>query len=209
MVRRSYDQEPDEDVLLEARPHWCQLAPVTAGGTGLLLACVAGFLFWRGAPVWFAWVLLAGVVGAVALIGGKVLAWRATGLLITTTRVVHRSGLLRRVGREIPVTRVQDVTYSQGLVGRVFGVGSVTVESAGASPAEAFQKVRRPAEVQRILNRAVEGAVRGGSGSKRGGAGQAGLDLVAQIDRLDGLRRRGVVTDAEFEAKKAELLARM
>jgi hypothetical protein len=35
------------------------------------------------------------------------------------------------------------------------------------------------------------------------------MSVPEQIERLDELRRRGVVTDDEFEQKKAELLGRM
>ena len=38
----------------------------------------------------------------------------------------------------------------------------------------------------------------------------AGDDSIpAQIERLDELRRKGTLTDAEFQAKKSELLRRM
>jgi predicted Zn-dependent peptidase len=33
--------------------------------------------------------------------------------------------------------------------------------------------------------------------------------IPAQLDQLDDLRKRGVITEAEFAAKKAELLNRM
>ena len=37
----------------------------------------------------------------------------------------------------------------------------------------------------------------------------AAESIPEQIEKLDQLRRQGVLTDAEFEAKKAELLGRM
>ena len=36
-----------------------------------------------------------------------------------------------------------------------------------------------------------------------------GPSIPAQLDQLDDLRKRGVITEAEFAAKKAELLNRM
>ena len=40
-----------------------------------------------------------------------------------------------------------------------------------------------------------------------GGARQP--DVVDQIDRLDALRQRGVISESEFVAKKAQLLDRL
>jgi len=39
--------------------------------------------------------------------------------------------------------------------------------------------------------------------------GNRELSIPEQIDRLDDLRRRGVISDAEFQAKKTQLLDRM
>jgi Short C-terminal domain len=42
-----------------------------------------------------------------------------------------------------------------------------------------------------------------------GSSGPAAGDPIAILERLAGLRQKGILTDAEFEAKKAELLARL
>lgn len=203
MARGRFEAEEDEQVLLSTGPHWCRLVRRLLPATVLLAACVAGFVLWRRAPVWFGWVLLAGVAVALAQGLGRLLAWRSTSLVVTSARVVHRHGVLRRTGREIPVSRVQDVTYEQRLLERLLRIGSVTIESAGSGSAEAITGLPRPAEVQRLVNRAVEAAAAG-----RAGATRAGVDLAAQLERLDALRRRGVLSEAEFAAKKAELLGR-
>ena len=203
MPRRPFPAEEDEEVLLEAGPHWLRLVPRLAPSVVLVAAGVAGFLLWASAPVWFGWVLLAVLVVALVIAGGRVVSWRATSFVVTSSRVVHRHGVLRRTAREIPLSRIQDVTYRQSLTGRLVGIGEVRVESAGSGSAEQVTDLRRPAEVQRVLNRALEAALRARA---QPGAAQ---DLVGQLERLDDLRRRGIVTDAEFARKKAELLARM
>ncbi len=44
---------------------------------------------------------------------------------------------------------------------------------------------------------------------RQGPATPAAESVTDQIDRLDDLRRRGVITDAEFNEKKTELLRRL
>lgn len=201
MPRPAFAPEEDEEVLLETGPHWLRLVPRLLPALALLAGCIAGFVLWSAAPVWFAWVLLGGVVVALGHGGGRVASWRSRRFVVTSARVVHRYGVLRRTGREIPIARVQDVSFRQGLVERLVGIGEVRVESAGSGSSEVVPDLRRPAEVQRTVNRAIAAAAR----ERPGRTG----DVAEQLERLEGLRRRGIVTEAEFARKKAELLARM
>jgi hypothetical protein len=41
------------------------------------------------------------------------------------------------------------------------------------------------------------------------GPGSSPDSIPSQIEQLDQLRQRGLITDAEFEAKKVELLDRL
>lgn len=51
-------------------------------------------------------------------------------------RVIHRSGVLGKTERSIPIDRVQDVAISQGMLGRIFGYGDIRIESSGSSGTE-------------------------------------------------------------------------
>jgi uncharacterized membrane protein YdbT with pleckstrin-like domain len=196
----------DEEVLLDVRPHWWRLAGPFALAVVVLGGCIAAFVLWSSAPGWFGFVLLAAVVLVALYLFGRVISWRATGLAVTSSRVIYRQGVLHRVGREIPIDSVQDVTYRQHLLERMVGAGRLTVESAGERGEEPFADVRHPEEVQSAINRAIE------ESRQRNAllaSGQPAMSVPEQIERLDELRRRGVVTDDEFEQKKAELLGRM
>lgn len=160
MGRAVFVPEDDEEVLLATRPHWLRLVPRLAVPAAVLAAAVAAFVTWSSAPLWFAWVVLAAFVVAAALVVGRVLSWRSTTFVVTTARVVHREGVLHRTGREIPIRRVQDVSFHQGLLERLAGIGQVVIESAGSASAVAVRDLRRPAEVQRLVNRALDAAAR-------------------------------------------------
>ncbi len=149
---------PGEEIVLEAHPNWSILAP----RAGALLVCVAASLAlasqWTGAPLWFGFVLL-GIVGLVLLFAiARVISWRSTYLVLTNMRVVYRTGVLRRLGREIPLGRVQDVTYTQSIFERLVGAGSLTIESAGTSGQEPFRDIAKPAAVQSLINRLIAGS---------------------------------------------------
>jgi len=232
---------PGERVYLDSRPHWYLLAGPSAVVVGVIVATVVVVIEWGSAPLYVGWVLAAFCVAALAWYGARYLAFRSTSFVVTSQRVIYRTGVLRRSGREIPIGRVQDVTYHQGLFQRVVHAGSLTIESAGARGQEPFLDIRRPEEVQALLNRAVTDAAgvpgsyqatapRGEPGRsvpsapERGytphstqtppagqpavGFPQAGSSLGEQLEELSDLHRHGVITDAEFEQKRQEILDR-
>ncbi len=60
-----------------------------------------------------------------------VLRWRTTTYELTTRRLRMRTGILTRRGRDIPLTRINDVSFQKGPLDRLLGSGRLTVESAG------------------------------------------------------------------------------
>ena len=219
----------DEDVLIDTRPSWTALAGPGALGLLVLAGCLTGVVGWQGAPAWFGWVLLVAFVLAAARFGTRLLAWRSTSLAVTTSRVVFRSGVLRRRGREVPIESVQDVSFSQTLFERMARAGRVTCESAGERGGLPLVDVPRPEAFQAAVNRAISQARRGagrfGTAGPAGASGPPGATgppdaagppgspiartIPEQIAQLAELWRQGILTDREFARKKAELLDRM
>ena len=83
--------------------------------------------------------------------------------------------------------------------------GDLLIESAGERGQEPFKDVANPFDVQNAIHRTMEEATNRPSR----GTGVAGLSIPEQIDKLDELRQRGVISDAEFQDKKRRLLDRM
>ena len=148
-----------ETIALESHPHWKKLVlPVLAflavfGLAGFLLA-VVGDRTAQYVIVGVAVVLL--VVFAVV----PFLRWRTTLFVITDRRVVVRTGILSRTGRDIPLSRVNDVTFSHNLLERILGCGTLVVESAGERGQVQLTAVPRVEQVQRTLYELVEKAGR-------------------------------------------------
>ena len=76
-------------------------------------------------------------VGALALIIAiaftlaPLLRWRTTTYELTTRRFRLRYGILSRTGRDFPLIRISDVSFSHGLIDRILGCGRLVIESAG------------------------------------------------------------------------------
>ena len=77
---------------------------------------------------------------------------------------------------------------------------------------ESFANVRKPAAVQNEIYRQMEQNENrkfDRIGARPAPVFAPGTGIPDQIQQLDALRQQGLLTEAEFQAKKAELLRRM
>jgi membrane protein YdbS with pleckstrin-like domain len=83
-------------------------------------------------PVWIAAVALVPLLWL--SLGAYLLYERlSVDYTLTTQRLIHKSGVLRRVSNRIEVIDIDDVTFEQGLVERMFGVGTIKLLSTDES----------------------------------------------------------------------------
>ena len=190
-----------EDVILDLRPHWWFLAgPVAALAFFVALSVVVQVTVGNDVAT------IASLVPALAALlwfGGRYLRWTTMNFVVTNERLIRRSGVVAKRGKEIPLDRINDISYSQTIFERIIGAGDLTIESAGERGQETFSDVRRPAVVQQEIYRQIE-AVREREAQRTSGGHT--LSIPEQLDKLDELRQRGVISQAEFDAKKAKLL---
>jgi uncharacterized membrane protein YdbT with pleckstrin-like domain len=145
---------PDERLLLHVNRHpllllqRCFLVAVV----GILLA-VGGLVVPLPAGISGARVFAVLVVALAVFIYVDVqyIVWRSESYTITDHRIILRRGVIGRFTRSIGLSRVQDVTTRQGLFGRMFGYGTVEVESAGRDGAEVLTYVPNAAEFRNTL----------------------------------------------------------
>jgi len=92
-------------------------------------------------------VLLAVIVWGVA----PLLRWRTTSYELTTRRLRLRQGILSRTGRDFPLIRISDVSFSHGLIDRLLGCGNLIVESAGEHGQLVLNQIPQVERVQATL----------------------------------------------------------
>jgi uncharacterized membrane protein YdbT with pleckstrin-like domain len=85
-----------------------------------------------------------------------VLRWRTTTYVLTTKRLRMREGIVTRRGRDIPLARINDVSFEKGLLDRLLGAGRLVVESAGEHGQILLRDIPHVEEVQGTLFRLVE-----------------------------------------------------
>jgi membrane protein YdbS with pleckstrin-like domain len=85
-----------------------------------------------------------------------VLRWRTTTYELTSRRLRMRDGIVTRHGRDIPLARINDVSFEKGPLDRLLGSGRLVVESAGEHGQILLRDIPRVESVQATLFRLVE-----------------------------------------------------
>jgi uncharacterized membrane protein YdbT with pleckstrin-like domain len=84
------------------------------------------------------------------------LRWRTTTYELTTRRFRLRYGILSRTGRDFPLIRISDVSFSHGLIDRILGCGRLVIESAGEHGQLVLNEIPQVEKVQATLFQLVE-----------------------------------------------------
>jgi uncharacterized membrane protein YdbT with pleckstrin-like domain len=150
----------DEEVVMALRPHWKEMVgPVLV----LLVTCPVATYLATIVPEGSAqkWLRLAVLVVAVLIVLRFViwpfLKWLTTSYIVTDRRIITRVGVVARTGRDMPISRVNDVTFSHsGLLERILRCGTLVVESAGERGQLVLRDVPHVEEVQRDVYKLAE-----------------------------------------------------
>lgn len=207
---------PNEQLVLDLHPHWWYFAK--SAGVGVVAVILAVFVLgqgWDWAKIPVALFLLVTIVWFVE----RYIRWVSTHFVLTSDRVIYRSGVIAKRGIEIPLERINTIFFHQRIFERMLGLGDLEIESASKDGAQRFDDIKNPSAVQNEIYQQMEQneikrADRISGGINRAQSPVAAPaapadDVPAKIAQLAALRDQGHITPEEFEAKKAELLGRM
>ena len=149
----------DEQPVLLLHPHWkTLLGPVLLAVVVVAVALLIEVII----PAGKAAAVERLVVGVIAIFAlmlwliAPVLRWRTTTYELTTRRLRTRFGLLTRRGRDIPLARINDVSFEKGILDRLLGAGRLVVESAGEHGQIVLRDIPNVEQVQATLYQLVE-----------------------------------------------------
>ncbi len=110
-----------EEVALDLRPHWWFFAGPVAAGVPVLALLVYSFTVDGDLGTAMLWLSAAITVVWAAWLAGRLARWATTHFVVTSERLVFRSGVLSKQGRDIPLDRVNDVASHQSFFERLLG----------------------------------------------------------------------------------------
>ncbi len=219
-----------EKVVLSTGKHWW--APVADSKWAILLVLAALL------AAWLQWDATDGIAGflnrilqslqlgfflvALGWIAYNVVAWRTAEYHVTNRRVLGHDGLIRSRSTDTLLSSVSDVKTLLPAMGRMLGYGTIRIVTASGDAGtdtfttvkgvEAFKKEILEQKSGTAANAPAEPIAAAAPPPARPPAAPAqpsADQLTATLGELAKLRDAGAISEAEFDAKKAELLSRI
>jgi hypothetical protein len=194
----------NERILLVTRQHWFVLFSsimleivVTLG---VIVAILVATLNFHPAALAFLLIFL-----PLLSMLHDILAWLNRQYLVTNRRVIQIAGVFNKSVIDSSLDKVNDVKMTQSYLGRIFDFGDVEILTASELGVNLFKRIGEPVNFKTAMLNAKERLGFEGQVSH----GPHGEDIPSQIAELDELRKKGIVTDEEFQNKKKELLSKM
>jgi uncharacterized membrane protein YdbT with pleckstrin-like domain len=119
----------------------------------VIIGLATANLLWQW-PAWVAW------------LSGLLLIWplkshvenRMTRITILDDKLRFDSGFLTKTTRTILIPRIQDITVSQRVQQRMFGIGDLSIETAGETSRLTIAGIDRPQAIADRIHELARGA---------------------------------------------------
>lgn len=195
----------NEKILLETHQHWFVLFGKIFLELLLILLILGGVFFtypFYPLAIYGLVLLLIPLVGIL----NDVIVWQNKAYIVTSHRVIQTSGVFSKDVIDSSLEKVNDVKLSQSFLGRLFDFGDIEILTASELGVNLFHQIADPVGFKTAMLNAKE---RLGFDNEAHYEGHAAVDIPSLIARLDDLRKRGIISEIEFQQKKAELLAKL
>ncbi|HEY3259054.1 MAG TPA: PH domain-containing protein [Pseudonocardiaceae bacterium] len=160
-------RDPDEYLLsterrvIRLRRHWAVVLPYLFQTLfALIIAFILSYVL--GGSGAYAW-LVQNVLWYVALFAllrftYYLVEWWVERIVVTDKRAMNTSGIFTTKVAMMPVSKITDMTYERSVFGRMFGYGTLVLESAGQIQAlNRIEFLPRPEEVFDAISELVFG----------------------------------------------------
>ena len=131
--KQSHEDEPEDELWQGTFSHLAMIGVWVGGGVGSVagfaISLMGNFVLWMLLAILITWVVLVGVY--------LYRRW-SVHYTLTNQRLIHEKGLLWRTSDRVELIDVDDVTFTQGPVERLFGVGRILVSSSDRTTPELY-----------------------------------------------------------------------
>ena len=97
--------------------------------------------------------LLFFLVGIITLVSSFI-NFKTSEFGLTNKRIIAKEGFIKRKSVEILLTKVEAIKVSQGILGRIFGYGTIIIIGTGGSK-DPLHKIANPLEFRKKLQEEI------------------------------------------------------
>jgi len=150
---------PGEKLLLETKVHWLTVAiPFLILLLALILFGLAMIMPKEETTAIRLLRWVTGMISAVAALWFIYCEWfrRCNIWAVTTLRVIDEEGIFSHSSKESPLEKINNTSYYQSLLGRMFNYGDIEIQTAAEQGATIYHMVHRPRLLKDTIARACE-----------------------------------------------------
>jgi uncharacterized membrane protein YdbT with pleckstrin-like domain len=199
-----------EQVILVDRQHWIVLFQAIfleiVLVIAIIVAVILGSLLLVNPFFWFGLVLL--IIPAVSMIR-DVLKWNNHKYVVTNRRLIQVFGVFNKNVTDSSLEKVNDVKMDQSFFGRLFNYGDIEILTASELGVNRFNMIGNPVRFKTAMLNAKVKLESGALDRAQMPVQPKQPDIPTMIAQLAALREKGIVTEEEFQKKKADLLSRL
>ena len=129
-----------EQLIIEFRLHWLVLLKPLLLFIFFAIATLIAFNF----STEIGKVLLLIMIIPLLILVWKILDRRFNIWAVTTLRIIDESGVLSRKSKESPLDKINNISFQQSLLGRIFGYGDVEIQTAAEMGATTYFFIESP-----------------------------------------------------------------
>jgi uncharacterized membrane protein YdbT with pleckstrin-like domain len=199
-----------ENILLITRQHWIVLLQYIFAeiilSFGIVLVVALVFILFPPASILFSLLLLLLIFPFLSMLR-DIFKWTSHKYVVTNRRVIQIFGVINKNVTDSSLEKVNDIKMDQSFLGRLFDFGDVEILTASELGINRFNMIGDPIRFKTVMLNAkmkMENHDDDFQSTKN-----AQPDIPSLLEQLSSLRQHGILTEAEYQQKKTELLAKL
>jgi uncharacterized membrane protein YdbT with pleckstrin-like domain len=208
----------NEQIVLTTRQHWITIVgALLVNGFFVLLLLGIGAVLLMVFPL-LGWIPVA-VMGVLCLVPlwrlvSDWLHWWNDIYVVTNRRIIQAQGIINKHVIDSSLEKINDVVLTQSALGRMLGYGDLEILTGSEIGVNSLKRIAEPVRFKTEMLNQKEGmsemdAFESKARRTLGAAAPTAGDVPELIAELDELRKKGLITEAEFQEKKAKLLSQI
>ena len=134
--------------------------------------------------------------------------------VVTNLRIIDEHGVFSNNSKETPLDKINNISYRQPLLGRMFNYGDIQIQSAAESGATIQKMVERPKILkdtitnyqERYKQEQIKKQAQRLANAVVGQKPSAGVDISEELIKLHDLKEKGIITEEDFQKRKEKIL---
>ncbi|MBN1815191.1 MAG: PH domain-containing protein [Anaerolineae bacterium] len=142
----------------------------------------------------------------------RIWVWWNTQCIVTNLRIIQIRGMMQKRVSDTLLEKINDIVTEQTALGRLLNYGDLKIVAGSDSGVDVFYHLADPIGFKRDLldQKAAFGQSEVPKPRERVAPAEPdATDVPELIAELDDLRKKGLLTDAEFQEKRRKLLDRI